>query len=488
MPGKRSAVRSASKHQIRSYHFIKFCQLQQTINDNLLSILKQFDRPGPRYTSYPTAPVFSPAYTAGEFEHDLIRTNHNSSAPLSLYLHIPFCDTLCYFCGCTTIITRNREKIVEYLVALKKEIDHTASLISKERKVVQMAWGGGTPSYLTPDEITALSTYIKDRFSFADDAEISVEIDPRELTADHLKAFVAGGANRFSLGIQDFNEEVQQAVNRIQPERLSQNVFRWLRDLGIKSINADLIYGLPMQTIDSFRTTLEKIIELSPDRIAAFNFAFVPWIKPHQKLLHQDQLPTAEEKLHLLQLTINTLMQAGYEYIGMDHFAKPTDELAREQKRKALHRNFQGYSIKAGADLIGFGMSAISHFGTVYAQNTKELPAYYDAVLNGRFPTILGYAMTPDDEIRKFVIMRLMCDLDLDKRAVERRFGIVFDEYFSDALEQLKEFIPLQLLSIEQDRIVVSDSGRFVLRNIAMCFDAYLQRMMKEKPIFSRTV
>ncbi len=458
------------------------------IDNTLLSILKQFDRPGPRYTSYPTAPVFTPAYTAKQFEDDLIRTNRESSAPLSLYLHIPFCDTLCYFCGCTTIITRNREKVTEYLVALKKEIDHTSSLIHKERKVVQMAWGGGTPSYLSPEEITDLSAFIKERFTFSDDAEISVEIDPRELTVDHLKAFVAGGANRFSLGIQDFNEDVQHAVNRIQPEQVSQQVFHWLRDLGIRSINADLIYGLPMQTVDSFRTTLQKVIDLSPDRIAAFNFAFVPWMKPHQKLLHQDQLPSAEEKLRLLQLTINTLMQAGYQYIGMDHFAKPTDELAREQKRKALHRNFQGYSIKAGADLFGFGMSAISHFGTVYAQNAKYLPAYYEAIHHGRFPTILGYTMTPDDEVRKFVIMRLMCDLELEKRTVEQRFGIVFDEYFSDALEQLKEFIPIHLLSIEQDRIVVSDSGRFVLRNIAMCFDAYLQRMMKEKPIFSRTV
>lgn len=351
-----------------------------------------------------------------------------------------------------------------------------------------MAWGGGTPSYLTPEEIDGLVHFIKDRFSFSGDAEISVEIDPRELTFDHLKSFVAGGANRFSLGVQDFNDDVQKAVNRIQPEQLSRQVFRWLRELGIKSINVDLIYGLPLQTVESFKITLEKVVDVSPDRIAVFNFAFVPWMKPHQKLLHQDQLPAPEEKLHLLQLTINTLMDAGYEYIGMDHFAKPTDELAREQKRKALHRNFQGYSIKAGADLFGFGMSAISHFGSVYAQNTKDLPAYYAAVQHAQFPTILGYSMTQDDEVHKFVIMRLMCDLELDKRDVERRFGIVFDEYFSDALEQLKEFLPLQLLTLEQDRIAVSDSGRFVLRNIAMCFDAYLRKMMKEKPIFSRTV
>ena len=462
--------------------------MQKAINDNLLSILKQFDRPGPRYTSYPTAPLFSAEYTARRFEHDLIENNRDSSAPLSLYLHIPFCDTLCYFCGCTTIITQNREKISEYLIALKKEIDHAASFIGKERKVVQMAWGGGTPSYLTPDEISGLTQFIRERFSFSDNAEISVEIDPRELTFAHLKAFIESGTNRLSLGVQDFNEDVQKAVNRIQPETLTQQVFQWSRELGIKSINVDLIYGLPMQTVASFQTTLEKVIAMSPERIAVFNFAFVPWMKPHQKLLNLDQLPTAEAKLHLLQLTINTLIDAGYVYVGMDHFAKPTDELAREQKRKTLHRNFQGYSIKAGADLFGFGMSAISHFGTAYAQNAKDLPSYYGAIHSGHFPTVLGYTMTQDDEVRKFVIMRLMCDLELDKRDVERRFEIVFDEYFSDAMIKLKEFIPLGLLSLEQDRVVVSDSGRFVLRNIAMCFDAYLPLMTKEKPIFSRTV
>jgi oxygen-independent coproporphyrinogen III oxidase len=462
--------------------------LQKAINDNLLSILKQFDRPGPRYTSYPTAPLFSAGYTAKRFEDDLIENNHNSTAPLSLYLHIPFCDTLCYFCGCTTIITQNREKISEYLIALKKEIDHAASFIGKERKVVQMAWGGGTPSYLTPDEIRVLTKFIRERFSFSEHAEISVEIDPRELTFDHLKAFIESGTNRISLGVQDFNEDVQKAVNRIQPETLTQQVFDWSRELGIKSINVDLIYGLPLQTVESFQTTLEKVIAMSPERIAVFNFAFVPWMKPHQKLLNLDQLPTAESKLHLLQLTINTLINAGYVYIGMDHFAKPTDELACEQKRKTLHRNFQGYSIKAGADLFGFGMSAISHFGTSYAQNAKDLNAYYSAIQNGHFPIVLGYTMTSDDVVRKFVIMRLMCDLELDKREVERRFEIVFDEYFSDAIVKLNEFLPLGLLSLERDRIIVSDSGRFVLRNIAMCFDAYLPVMTKEKPIFSRTV
>jgi oxygen-independent coproporphyrinogen III oxidase len=458
------------------------------INDHLLSILKQFDRPGPRYTSYPTAPLFSTDYTAHRFEDDLKENNQNSTSPLSLYVHIPFCDTLCYFCGCNTVVTQNRDRVSEYLVALKKEIDLIASCISKSRKVVQMAWGGGTPSYLTPSEIHDLSKYIRERFQFASDAEISVEIDPRELTFNHLKAFVDGGANRFSLGVQDFNKDVQLAVNRIQPESLTRQAFQWSRELGIKSINLDLIYGLPLQTVESFKATLDKVIELSPERIAAFNFAYVPWMKPHQKLLHKDQLPSAENKLHLLQLIINTLMNAGYVYVGMDHFAKPSDELAREQKNKNLHRNFQGYSVKAGADLYGFGMSAISHFGTVYAQNTKDLPSYYEAMNNGRFSVILGYKMTKDDEIRKYVIMRLMCDLEIDKHNVEQRFGIIFDEYFAEALKKLEEFLPLNLLEMNTDRIIIPDAGRFVLRNIAMCFDAYLTRLTQEKPLFSRTV
>jgi oxygen-independent coproporphyrinogen III oxidase len=457
-------------------------------DDHLLSILRTFDVPGPRYTSYPTAPVFSKSYGAQQFQEDISANNHNNNSPLSLYVHIPFCDTLCYFCGCTTIVTPNHQHAAEYLAALKLEINKTAALIAHHRPVVQMAWGGGTPSFLTPSEIFDLASYFQQQFTFADDAEISVELDPRELTFDHLKAFVASGANRFSLGVQDFQEEVQKAVNRIQPETMTRQVFAWAHELGIKSINVDLIYGLPLQTVDSFKRSLEKVIELSPERIAVFNFAYVPWLKPHQKLLHTDQLPSPDEKLQLLQLTINTLQTAGYEYVGMDHFAKPTDELALEQKRKRLHRNFQGYSIKAGADLFGFGMSAISHFGNVYSQNAKDLPAYYEAVRGGTFPAILGYRMTHDDEIRKYVIMRLMCDLELNKRDVERRFEIPFDEYFADALEKLKTFLPLELIRMDDERIVVCDAGRFVLRNIAMCFDAYLEKLRRDKPIFSRTV
>ena len=457
------------------------------VDQELLETMKLFDRPGPRYTSYPTAPMFSVEYDDKRFEIDVIRNNHENPSPLSIYVHIPFCDTLCYFCGCTTMITRNREQIREYLNALETEIGRMSAYIDRDRKVTQMHWGGGTPSYLDPDEIEGLAGYIKRRFQFVEDAEISIEIDPRGLTYEHMKAFRSIGVNRISLGVQDFNERVQEAVHRIQPEELTRQTMEWARELGIQNINIDLIYGLPLQTLYTFQTTLEKVVDLSPNRVAVFNFAYVPWMKPHQKLIHAEDLPDAESKLRLLGASIETLTRAGYEYIGMDHFAKPDDELAIAQQQKALHRNFQGYSTKAGADLYAFGMSAISHFGDVYSQNAKSLPEYYDSIERKRFPTVVGYKMTRDDQIRKFVIMRLMCDLEIDKSEVEDFFDISFDEYFDSSLDQLFDFARLGMIRNTLGKISVESTGRLVLRNIAMCFDAYLGRF-KEKPLFSRTV
>lgn len=457
------------------------------VDQNLLNTLKLFDRPGPRYTSYPTAPMFSSEYDDKRYEIDVIRNNHENPSPLSLYLHIPFCDTLCYFCGCTTVITQNRKHISSYLNALQTEIGRMSAYLDPGRKVVQMHWGGGTPSYLEPDEINGLSEFIQRRFEFAEDAEISVEIDPRGLSFEHMKAFRSMGVNRISLGVQDFNQRVQEAVHRIQPEELTRQTIEWAKQLSINSVNIDLIYGLPMQTVETFQDTLEKVVQLSPNRIAVFNFAYVPWIKPHQKLIHSEDLPDAEVKLKLLGTSIETLTRAGYEYIGMDHFARPDDELAIAQKEKALHRNFQGYSTKAGADLYAFGLSAISHFGDVYAQNAKTLTEYYDGVERKRFPIVVGYKMTHDDQLRKFVIMRLMCDLEVDKAEVEDFFDISFDEYFDSSLDQLFDFIRLGMVRNTLGKIIIEEPGRLVLRNIAMCFDAYLNKF-KEKPLFSRTV
>jgi len=452
-----------------------------------INLIKKYDKPGPRYTSYPPAPAFISSFTADDFLHHL-KENNGTNSELSLYYHIPFCDTLCYFCGCNMLITHSRERIAEYLEYLRREMELSAPHFNKKRKVEQLAWGGGTPSYLNPDEIISLANTIKEHFNFADNIEASVEIDPRGLTFNHMQAFRECGFNRVSMGIQDFEQKVQEAVNRIQPEEITRDAVQWSRKLGFKSINLDMIYGLPYQTLESFEKNLKKIIDISPERIAVFNFAHVPWLKSHQKLIDKNTLPRPEVKLEILKMTIELLTSSGYVYIGMDHFAKPTDELAIAQHQKTLYRNFQGYSTHAGTDLYGFGNSAISQFDHVYSQNYKSLNDYYKAIDENRFPTVLGYEMTADDIIRQHVIMRLMCDMELDKHEVEEKFEVNFDEYFSSAFPKFDEFVKDGLLELTDKKIIVKGMGRLVIRNIAMAFDAYLEKMMKEKPIFSRTV
>jgi len=454
-----------------------------------IGILRRYDKPGPRYTSYPTAPVFSSDFGPEQFRNEIIQTNRAArKSDLSLYFHLPFCDSLCYFCGCTMLVTRNRSRIKEYNEYMKREIDMIAPLIATDRNVVQLHWGGGTPSYLDPEEILDLASYIHSRFNFASDVEAGVEIDPRGLTFEHMEAFKQAGFNRISMGVQDFNPRVQVAVNRIQPEAMTREVIDWSRKLGFMSVNLDLIYGLPFQTEESFEETIDRIIDISPDRIAVFNFAYVPWLKPHQKLIRQETLPSPETKLRILKMTIEKLTGAGYWYIGMDHFAKPTNELAIAQKSKTLYRNFQGYSTKAGCDLYAFGMSSISQLQNIYAQNYKTLPEYYKAIDAGRLPTHIGYRLTEDDHLRRYVIMRLMCDMEITRTDVEQRFGISFNETFASSLEALQEFIDQGLLVDTGDKIAVQGMGRLIIRNIAMAFDAYYEKMMREKPIFSRTV
>lgn len=452
-------------------------------------LLKKHDRPGPRYTSYPTAPVFRDTFRADDYRTEITATNGpDSSSDLSLYFHFPFCDTLCYFCGCTMLVTRDRDRIEEYQRYLKQEIDMIAPLIGRKRKVVQLHWGGGTPTHLTPEQIRDIAGYIRGAFTFAPDAEVSVEIDPRELRRDHLVALRENGFNRMSMGVQDFDAKVQETVNRVQSEELTWQVYAWARELGFSSINLDLIYGLPFQTLQSFRTTVRKVIEYGPERIAVFNYAHVPWLKPHQKLIHQEDLPSPDQKLAILKQTIDQFCSNGYEYIGMDHFARPGDELAIAQKGKTLYRNFQGYSTKAGADLYGFGMSSISHFQSIYAQNEKNLSMYYKCLDEGRLATRVGYRMSDDDLLRKHVIMRLMCDLELDMRAVERKFAISFTEYFAESLASMHQFVEEGMVTVADGKISILGAGRLLLRNIAMCFDAYLGSMTSAKPIFSRTV
>lgn len=453
-----------------------------------LNMIRKYDKPGPRYTSYPTAPHFNESFTHEHYMDEIVRTNYGENlSDLSLYFHMPYCDTLCYFCGCNMIITRNRSRVGEYIDYMKKEIDLLRSYINSGRKVKQLHWGGGTPTHLTPDEIQNIASYIHESFTVAEDSENSCEIDPRGLTREHLNALRRNGFNRISMGVQDFNEKVQRAVNRIQPEDLTRQVVDWVKELGFVSLNLDLIYGLPFQTVESFSDTVDKIIALSPDRIAVFNYAHVPWMKKHMALIHAEDIPPAEIKLEILKMTIEKLTSAGYVFIGMDHFAKPNDELAIALREKKLYRNFQGYSTRAGLDLYAFGITAISQLSNIYTQNFKTEKEYYSAIDNERLPVAKGYKLNDDDHIRRHVIMKLMCDFELDKKAVESLFSLNFDEYFSYGLANLNSFIDDGLVTIEGDKIIVTENGKLLIRNIAMNFDGYIERK-EDTGRYSKTV
>lgn len=462
--------------------------MEQTMFEIDLKKFKKYDKPGPRYTSYPTAPQFNEQFTYGDYIDEIVKTNYGEELPdLSLYFHLPYCDTLCFFCGCNMLITRNRDRINEYINYVQKEIDLLRTYLLPDRKVAQHHWGGGTPTHLNPDEINKLASYINKSFQFKDDSENSCEIDPRELTKAHLEALRNNGFNRISMGVQDFNEKVQKAVNRIQPEDITRQAVQWIRELGYHSINLDLIYGLPFQTVDSFADTVEKIIDISPDRIAVFNYAHVPWMKKHMALIHQEDLPNAEVKLEILKTTIEQLTDAGYVFIGMDHFAKPDDELSIALKEKKLYRNFQGYSTNAGADLYAFGITSISQLKNVYAQNFKTEKEYYNALDNETVPTAKGYKLTEDDHIRREVIMRIMCDFEIDFKSVEEKFNINFKEYFKWGLNNLKAFEADNLVEMSKGGFVIRDMGRLLIRNIAMNFDGYIERK-EDKAKYSRTV
>ena len=453
-----------------------------------LAKIKKYDKPGPRYTSYPTAPHFNEGFTYENYLDEVIKTNYGAGLPdLSLYFHLPFCDTLCYFCGCNMIITRNRDRVKEYIRYLKKEIDMIRTYILPDRKVTQLHWGGGTPTHLRPEEIDEVASYIKSSFDFKDDSENGCEIDPRDLTREHLEALRRNGFNRISMGVQDFNDKVQKAVNRIQPEDITRQTVKWVRELGFNSINLDLMYGLPFQTIDSFSDTVDKIIDISPDRIAVFNYAHVPWVKKHMALIHPEDLPHPEVKLEILKMTIEKLTSAGYVFIGMDHFAKPDDELAIALKEKKLYRNFQGYSTHAGSDLYAMGITAISQLQNVYAQNFKTEREYFDSIDNEKLPVAKGYRLSDDDILRRDVIMKLMCNFELDFSAIEKQFNINFKEYFAWGLNNLKEMQKDELLLLDDKKIEVTQMGKLLIRNIAMNFDGYIERK-EDTAKYSRTV
>ncbi|HEY1718157.1 MAG TPA: oxygen-independent coproporphyrinogen III oxidase [Verrucomicrobiae bacterium] len=451
-----------------------------------LDLVKKYNVAGPRYTSYPPATKFTDQISFSQLA-EKISANNQTERDLSIYFHIPFCETLCWFCGCTTVITKNHGEGKPYLDYLEREVAQMAKLLNPKRRLVQLHWGGGSPTFLQPDEIRKLGGIIRKYFKFADNIEAGVEIDPRRLTREHIVALREIGFNRASLGVQDFEPKVQEAIHRIQPRDLTQQTLDWARELGFGSVNFDLIYGLPHQTAESFNRTLDAVLEMSPDRLAVFSYAHVPWIKPAQKILEQKVLPTPEVKLQLLKNVIERLTENNrYIYIGMDHFAKPADELVVAQRNKTLQRNFQGYSTRGNADIYSFGMSAISQIPDAYWQNEKELPDYYSALDKKEFPFARGYFLTDDDKIRRETIMRVMCDLSLDFAVMSQKLGVNFTEHFSNELAALKIFADDGLIRFSTDGLKITDAGRLFIRNIAMCFDNTLAPSGERK--HSRTI
>lgn len=455
-----------------------------TINIDL-DLIEKHNVAGPRYTSYPPATQFTDQLSHAELLAKIRETN-TTPRDLSLYFHLPFCRSLCWYCGCTTVITTQQSQSAKYLRYLEKELGTMALLLNPGNKLVQLHFGGGTPTFLTPDEIRELGRMIRSRFNIGPNAEAGVEIDPRQVTRDHLNAFREIGFNRASIGVQDHNLVVQKAVHRIQPFALTKMVIDWIRQAGFVSVNIDLIYGLPHQTPGTFEKTLDQALLLRPDRFAVFNYAHVPWLKPAQKILMEVTLPSARTKLELLKLTVQKLTAAGYVYIGMDHFARADDELAVAQREKKLQRNFQGYSTCGGTDIYAFGMSSISQVDGFYWQNLKDLPAYYAALDEQRLPIAKGYILTKDDQIRRETIMRLMCDLELNYQAMSESLGLDFTDYFASELDSLDDLEADGLLLKTPAGLIVTDLGRLLIRNIAMRFDAYAP--MRNQNRFSKTI
>ena len=451
-----------------------------------LGLVRKYNVPGPRYTSYPTAPQFTDATPYETLVEAIRRDNQEAARPLSLYFHLPFCETLCWFCGCTTVITLRRDAASEYLDYLEQELALLHPLVNPSRRVEQMHFGGGTPTFLPPAVIRRLGEAIHSRFQFAPDSENSVEVDPRRITRDHVRAFRELGCNRASMGVQDTNPEVQLAVHRLQPMEVTRQAFDWMRAEGYHSISLDLIYGLPHQTADSFARTIDEVLTLQPDRLAVFSYAHVPWIKPSQRIFEkQANLPSTDEKLRMLATAVRKLTAAGMVYIGMDHFARADDELAVAQREGTLQRNFQGYSTHAGASIYGFGMSSISQTADSYRQNRKELPDYCAGLDAGRLPLERGLILTEEDRLRRQVIMRIMCDRRIDYAALSRRLGIDFRSRFAREIESLADLEADGLLQRSAEGMVVSGIGALLIRIIAMRFDAYLESGPRR---FSKTV
>ena len=454
-----------------------------------MDLIRRYDKAGPRYTSYPTAVQFHEGFGPEQYKEVVERTNQEDSLrPLSLYFHIPFCDTVCFYCGCNKIATKDRTKSPPYLDRVAKELEMQGALFDRSRVVEQLHWGGGTPTFLNHDEIRRLMDTTRQHFTLRDDdeGEYSIEIDPREATPETVALLRELGFNRMSLGLQDFDPVVQQAVNRIQSEEETFDVLHAARDNGFKSVSVDLIYGLPHQTADSFQKTVDKVLQVRPNRLSVFNYAHLPELFKPQRRINDADLPTPDQKLEILQRTNQQLSEAGYLYIGMDHFALPDDELAVAQREGTLYRNFQGYSTHRDCDLIGIGVTSIGVVGNTYSQNLKTTEEYYEAIEKGELAVFRGVELDDDDLLRQDVITELICNFRLQFSDIEQRHNIVFSDYFSVELEELKVMVEDGLVTMDGNGVTVATAGRLLIRNVCMVFDRYLREKNEQR--FSKVI
>lgn len=455
------------------------------------NLLRRYDVPGPRYTSYPTAPQFGPHFNEQQLREHIQRSNQELiPRRLSLYMHVPYCSSPCFYCGCNRIITRDRAAGRRYVDRLIHEIELTAPLFDRDREVIQVHFGGGTPNFLAAAELREVTENLRRHFHLSDSPErdFSIELDPRCLAAEDVAAYAAMGLNRASLGVQDFDPTVQQAVNRIQSAEVTRNAIDACRQHGFRSINVDLIYGLPHQTLEGFGRTLDTVLDIRPDRLAVYGYAHMPQLFKPQRRIDAAALPKAAERIALLSMAIGKLTTAGYVYIGMDHFALPDDDLGRALEAGSLHRNFMGYTTHADCDLLGLGVSSISHIGDCFSQSPRDLPAWQSAIDAGHLPVWRGRHLDADDQLRADVIQQLMCRGSIDVSVVERRYGIDFRRYFADAFARLSPLEKDGLVTLERLRISATSRGRLLLRIIAMCFDRYLNQPLPSYPQHSGAI
>jgi len=452
------------------------------------ALLSRYDRPGPRYTSYPTAVEFDPAVDAGVYADHLARAAQQPDEPLALYLHLPFCDERCLFCGCNVVISKQRGPLRRYLDSLKTEIGRVAERLGDRRDLRQYHWGGGTPTYLSTDEMREVHATVTEAFRFEDDAECAIEVDPRVTTPEQLAVLRELGFNRLSMGVQDFTAEVQEAIHRIQPFEMTATLVEEARRLGFQSVNLDLIYGLPHQNPESFARTLQQVVDIRPERIAVYSFAHVPWLKGHQRKIDADTLPDRDMKFELFASAIRGFTQAGYSAVGMDHFALPEDELGTALENGTLWRNFMGYTVRSAPDTVACGMSSIGDVAGAYVQNHSKLVDYERAVEAGGLPVARGYVLAGEDTLRRHVITSLMCTFAVDIPDVEGRFQVDFWRTFANERAGLEPFIEDGFVALHGDRIEVTGLGRLFVRNVCMVFDAHLDKDRGSQPRFSRTV